>query len=420
MGQIPNEFFTMDDFDFDGRTVYLRLDLNSPINPATGEIMDFSRFSAHLETINELRNSKLVIVAHQSRPGKDDFLSLKWHAFHLSTMLKKKVTFIDQLFGSGVTEAIMAMKPGDIIMLENSRFYSEEVSLDGSDLDVMVASNIVRNLAPLFDYFVIDAFPAIHRPQITLTGFRSSKPNIAGRLIEKEIRAISRFNSVTGGNKIAILSGAKISESIKVAKSFLERKMVDFILVGGVVGNAFISASGTNIGKRSADFIAKNNKDHNELLQICRDLLKKYPDKIITPTDFILNPSGKRAIVGSQIPDSEMIADIGVDTIVRFGEFIAEASAIFMNGPMGMYEVDKYSTGTREVFSSVAKSGALSIAGGGHTLSALEKMDLVGRISHASTGGGALISYLSGEKMPVLDALRESKKIFSGRENGHV
>ena len=170
MGQMPSEFFTMDDFDFDGRTVYLRLDLNSPINPATGEIMDFSRFSAHLETINELRNSKLVIVAHQSRPGKDDFLSLKWHAFHLSTMLKKKITFIDQLFGNKVSEAIMAMKPGDIIMLENSRFYSEEVSLDGSDLDVMVASNIVKNLAPLFDYFVIDAFPAIHRPQISLSG----------------------------------------------------------------------------------------------------------------------------------------------------------------------------------------------------------------------------------------------------------
>ncbi|EQD45747.1 phosphoglycerate kinase, partial [mine drainage metagenome] len=136
------------------------------------------------------------------------------------------------------------------------------------------------------------------------------------------------------------------------------------------------------------------------------DLYRKYPDRIILPDDAVLNPSGRRIEIGSNIPDSDLIADIGVDTIVKFSGYIKKADAIFMNGPMGMYEIDQYSVGTREVFSEVAESGALTIAGGGHTLSALERMELMRKITHASTGGGALISYLSGEHMPVLDALR--------------
>ncbi|MGC8515786.1 MAG: phosphoglycerate kinase [Thermoplasmata archaeon] len=415
MATARNDFFTLDDFNFDGKTVFLRLDINAPIDPSTGDILDYSRFSAHVDTINELRGSKVIIIAHQSRPGKDDFVSLRAHAAHLSMMAKKEIRFVDQLFGSAVSAAIQKMKPGDIIMLENSRFYSEEVSLDGADLETMVSSNIVRMLAPLMDYYVIDAFPAIHRPQITLTGFRSVKPNIAGRLIEREISALEKFKSPSAGNKIAILAGAKISDSITVAGSFLEKGVVQFVLAAGVVGNAFLHAIGKNIGERSLAFIKKNNKNYADLIKICAELYKKFPGRIILPDDVILNPSGRRIEIGARIPETELIADIGIDTMVKFSGYIKNADGIFMNGPMGMYEIDQYSAGTREIFSEVAESRALTIAGGGHTLSALERMGLMRKITHASTGGGALISYLSGEHMPVLEALRESRKLFAGK-----
>ncbi|MFG1415688.1 MAG: phosphoglycerate kinase [Thermoplasmataceae archaeon] len=415
MATARNDFFTLDDFNLDGKTVFLRLDINAPIDPSTGDILDYSRFSAHVDTINELRGAKVIIIAHQSRPGKDDFVSLRTHAAHMSMMAKRDIRFVDQLFGSAVTATIQKMKPGDIIMLENSRFYSEEVSLDGADLETMVSSNIVRMLAPLMDYYVIDAFPAIHRPQITLTGFRSVKPNIAGRLIEREISALEKFKSPSTGNKIAILAGAKISDSITVTGSFLEKGVVQYVLAAGVVGNAFLHAIGKNIGERSLAFIKKNNKNYTELIKMCADLYKKFPGRIILPDDAILNPSGRRIEIGSRVPDTELIADIGIDTIVKFSGYIKKADGIFMNGPMGMYEIDQYSAGTREIFSEVAESRALTIAGGGHTLSALERMGLMRKITHASTGGGALISYLSGEHMPVLEALMESRKLFAGK-----
>ncbi|KAA8922979.1 phosphoglycerate kinase [Thermoplasma sp.] len=407
-----DEFFLMDSFDLAGKTVYLRVDINAPVNPLTGEIMGIDRFRAHIDTIRNLRNSKVVIVAHQSRPGKDDFISLRQHAQILSHLLNKKVQFVDQLFGSQVNRAVSDMVDGDIIMLENSRFYSEEVDL--TTIESMESSNIVRSLSPLFDYFIIDAFAAIHRAQTTLVGFHRIKPNIAGTLIEREVSMIERFRRIKEKPKIAILGGAKIEDSIAVSENFLSRGFVDRILTGGVVANAFLWASGMDIGKKNREFIMKNNGDYEKLLEKCRNILSKYGDRVVMPTDFVMNPSGQRISVNDKIPDDQILADIGLDTIVQYSDIIDGSRAIFMNGPMGMYEIEDYSSGTREVFNAVAHSKAFKLAGGGHTLSALDKLGLTKMIDHASTGGGALISYLSGETMPVLEALKESKRLFEG------
>lgn len=418
MSRYTGKFFTLDDFDLKGKLVYLRLDINSPINPISGTIMSNARFVSHLETIRELSVSRLVLVAHQSRPGKNDFTSLRNHAEQLEKLIGRPVEFVDSLFGSEVRSRIRKMRPGDIIMLENSRFYSEEVDIDAEDIDTVESTHIVRNLSDLFDYFVIDAFPAIHRSQTTLVGFRRLKPNIAGRLVEKEVSMIDRFMESSERPKIAILAGSKIDDSIRVSNSFLRDNTVDSIIVGGVVANAFLWASGFDIGKKNMDFIVKNNKNHKEILENCREILKKYPKKIIMPDDFVLNPSGRHADINSKIPQDQLIADIGLNSIARFSEMISRARGIFLNGPMGMYEIEEYSVGTREILESVAGVDAMTIAGGGHTLSALEKLNLMGKITHASTGGGALISYLSGDKMPVLESLAESKKIFGGNGNG--
>ena len=412
MVEDSGKFFTLDSFDLKGKTVLLRLDLNSPIHPITGEILSESRLKSHIKTINDLKLSKVVIMAHQSRPGKSDFIPLKEHSRRLQRLVGRKITFVDSLFNSNAINEISKMKDGDILMLENTRFYSEDVSLDTTDYDVLESTNFVRNLSQIIDYFVNDAFPAIHRPQTSLIGFTRLVPNLAGRLIENEITALDRFLKGNEKPKIAILGGAKIDDSIAVSKSFLEKNIVKTIIAGGVVGNAFLMAKGVNIGKKNKDFIIKNNKNHDKLISICKELLEKFTDRIIIPVDSILNPSGKVLNTKESVPDDEIMADIGPETASIFREAIGKAKGIFINGPMGMYEIAEYAGGTLDIFMAVAEANAIKIAGGGHTISVLESLKVMDKVDHVSTGGGALISYLSGEKMPVLEALKLSYKQF--------
>ncbi len=412
MPDYKRRFFTLDDYDLTDRTVLLRLDINSPIHPLTGEIMSDTRFKSHIPTIDKLRNSKVVIMAHQSRPGKSDFISMEYHARRLERLLGRRVKYVDSLYGPSVLGAIKEMKSGDIIILENTRFFSEDVVFEREDIESMESSNMVRNLSSVVDVFVNDAFPAIHRHQTSLTGFTNMIPNIAGLLIQKEIEAVESFVHSSSKGSIAILAGAKIEDSISVARAFTNTKTVSKILVGGVVANAFLWASGKDIGKRNEDFIRNNNKGYESHLKVCREILEKSSEMIILPVDFILNSSRKRIEINDTVPESQIIADIGPDSIATFSREIRKAKHIFINGPMGMYEIEDYASGTREIFTEVANSGAMKLAGGGHTISALEMMGLEKKIDHISTGGGALISYLSGEPMPVIESLKKSRDKF--------
>ncbi len=411
-------FLTMGDYDLSNKTVYLRVDVNSPINPLTGEIMDVSRFVSHLETLRELSDSKVVIVGHQSRPGNEDFTTFRLHAGQLERLLNRPVRYVDSLFNSEVRKTIRNMERGDLIMLENSRFFSEEIVIDPTDIEAMESTHIVRELGPLFDYFVIDAFPAIHRAQTTLVGFRRIKPNLAGRLVEREVTMLDRLKEGNEHPKIAILAGSKISDSISVSEHFLKKTIVDNILVGGVVANAFLWASGKKIGKRNEELIVKSNKNHKELLEKCRTLLHDFRGRVVLPVDFVLSPSNNLIGVDTEVPDDQILADIGIETTSQFKDIISKSRAVFINGPMGMYEIENYSFGTREILEAVASLNGLTVAGGGHTIGALEKLGLKRKITHVSTGGGALISYLSGEPMPVLESLAESRRIFGGKMHG--
>jgi phosphoglycerate kinase len=406
-------FYTMDDFEFSGKRVYLRVDINSPINPITGEIVDDTRFKHYLDTINELKNAMVVIVAHQGRPGDSDFVSLKQHARHMGRLLGREVKFVDALIGTGAEKAIKEMKNGDIIMLENSRFYSEEVVVK-DDITSQENTHIVRNLSQFFDYYVIDAFPAIHRGQTTLTGFRNVAPNIAGRLIESEIKNINGFMNSKIHPKLAIMGGAKVGDAIKVSKPFLEKGIVDDIIFGGVAGNIFLWASGVDIGKRNKEFIAKQDKNYKYLLEECRKLLDKFKEHIYLPEDFLLNPSQTEIKLGETVPDNELLADIGLNSVKKFSEVIDKARSIFLNGPMGMYEVSEYSLGTREIFNAISQSNASKVVGGGHTINAINEFGLSTSMGYISTGGGALINYLSGEPIPVIESLVKNKEKFGG------
>ncbi len=409
------EYFTMDDFDLKGKRVLVRLDLNSPVNTETGEILDTSRFIAHLDTLKRLGESKVVIMAHQSRPGKKDFITTKRHAEVLSRLLRRPVEYVDGLFESFVIEKIKSMKDGDIIMLENTRFYSEDVVLADEPISVQRKSHIVKRLSPLFDYFINDAFAAIHRPQTTLVGFSEDLPNLAGVLMDREITMLSKFITDNSRPKFAILAGAKVDDSLKVAKNFLEKGIVDKIFTGGLVSNLFLLSKGVDIGNVNKEFLKKELGNVDALLSICRELLEKYEGKIVLPEDLAIKRDGHRYEVDiSELPVEDPIMDIGLNTVSKYKEMLKEAKAIILNGPMGVYEIEEFSIGTIEIFKEISDLDCFKVAGGGHTISVIAKMDLNKKFTHVSVGGGALINFLSGEEMPGLEALKLSKNKFSG------
>jgi phosphoglycerate kinase len=406
-------FFTLDDFDTKGKTVFLRVDINSPVDPKTSTILDDSRFKAHLETINELRNSKLVIMAHQSRPGKRDFTSLKIHAEHLSGLLKKRVKFLPGLFEDMILEEIDKANYGDILLLENTRFYSEEVVLAEEKMDVIKQTHIVRNLSRHMDYFVNDAFAAAHRPNVTLIGFTELIPNLAGRLMEREIRGVETFFGMKLKPRVGVFGGAKADDSIKIIKRMLNDDKLDYILTGGLVGHLFLIASGIDLGQKNMEVMMKEIPELDKMVKQSAEIMSKYGDKVMLPTDFIGSENSKPVYFKRDNFRKDIPAmDIGIDTIATYASLLNKSKAIILNGPMGVFELNEFATGTKEIFGAIADSSAYKIAGGGHTNAALEKMGIAHKINHLSTGGGALISYLAGEPMPAIESLINSKKKF--------
>lgn len=411
---MARDFFTMDDFDLSGRTVLLRVDINSPIDPATGALLNDARIREHLTTIRELRRSRVVLLAHQSRPGKDDFTSLEVHAERIGALLGHPVKFVPSLFGRPAIEAIEAMGAGDVIVLENTRFYSEEEALADAKLEKMAKTHIVRRLAPLADYFVLDAFATAHRAQPSLVGFCEVLPSLAGRVMERELTMLSRAIQDPARPKIALLGGVKADDSIAVAKHMLEKDLADKVMASGGVANLLLDSSGVDPGTPTTEFLRREIKNYDALRAQGKALLAKYPRRLLLPTDVVLNDHGEgKPGTVKDLPARLPIYDIGLDTIAHFVEEIRRAKTIFFNGPAGVFELEPFSVGTRELLTAIAEADGFSIVGGGHTVAALEQFDLKDRIDHVSTGGGALINFLAGKELPLVTALRHSYKKFS-------
>lgn len=404
-------FFTLDHFDLAEKRVLVRVDINSPIDPESGKILDDTRMRRIMDTLAELNDSKVVLLAHQSRPGKKDFTPLKEHASHLSYLLRKEVKYVDELFSSKAKSQIQSMKDGDIILLENTRFYSEEVSLKGKPIEVHEKTQIVQNLYPLFDYYVNDAFAAAHRAQTTLIGFARKLPSMAGRLMEKEILGLER---ALHGEKpsIAILGGAKFDDSIEIAKNMLENDIADKVLTTGAVANMFLYASGHRLGEPSEKFLLDNGSNE-ELVKKAREIMNKFGERLVLPEDLAIDYNGERKEVSvEELPTEHPILDIGLETIVKYSEEIKNARTIILNGPAGMFERDEFSLGTTEIFRAVAESNGYSVIGGGHSVATVYQLGIENKIGHISTGGGASINFLAGRKMPVIEALKESRRLF--------
>jgi len=401
------DYLTIDDINVKGKTVLCRLDLNSPMDPK-GIILDDSRFKSHLMTLKELEDSRVVILSHQSRPGKSDFTTMEPHARLLSKLSRRNVDYIDDIFGSHAIDSIKNMNEGEIIMLENTRFYSEE-SLERTPKE-HVMTHMVKRLTPVCDIFMNDAFSVSHRSHLSVTGFTYVLPSIAGRVMEKEIDSLSRGLSCSEHPCIYVLGGAKVDDSIKVTKNVLERGCADRVLVTGLVANVFLSASGANIGRANLNFIEKQG--YLDQIDIARDLLKRFKKNIGLPVDVALNNNDEREEEKVSSLNTELpIHDIGIETMVNFSREINSAKTVVMNGPAGVFENETFALGTNELIKAGIKAG-FSVVGGGHIAAAAEQLGVSNKFSHVSTGGGACIDFLAGEKLPGIEALKEAATKF--------
>lgn len=395
------DYLTMDDVKLDNKRVLVRVDFNSPMDPS-GNILDDKRIKSHLDTLRNLEDCRVVLMAHQSRAGKKDYTTMEAHARSATRLLRRDVTYIDDIFGSHAREAIKSMMPGEVLLLENTRFYAEE-NMNRTPAD-HAKSHMVKKLAPLFDLFINDAFAVSHRSHCSVVGFTEVLPSIAGLLMDREITALDRGLKGDEHPTVYSLGGTKADDSIKVMENVLRRGGADKILTSGVVATVFMMAAGIDVGEANHKFV--EDQEYLEQIPIAAKLLAKYPDKIAIPVDVALNKNGERVEVAvSAIPTDLPIADIGLETIVDYSKELRDARVTVMNGPAGIFEQEKFRLGTSELLKAAAESD-YSIAGGGHSVAAIEQLGLEPKFSHVSMGGGASITYLSGEPLPGIEALK--------------
>ncbi len=397
---------TLDDYEVSGKTVLVRVDINTSLDESGTPQMS-ERIEAAGETLKELaeKGAKTVVLAHQGRAGDEEFASLQHHAKLLSESMGREVKFIDDIFGPAARRATSELEPGDILLLENVRFLAEETLSVG--VKEHAKSFLVRKLSPLVDIFVNDAFSAAHRAQASLVGFTESTPKALGRTIEREVISLSRAMESPEKPCVYILGGLKPEEAFKVMAHGLSSGSISTAITCGVIGRICLLAKGVDTGPEDQQFFKK--KGFLDFVSTAEELVGRFGNKVMTPVDVAALKDGKRVEIDTgDLPTDLEIFDIGSKTVDECRKVLISAKTIVMNGPAGVYEDPLFEIGTRGILQAVADSEAFSLMGGGHTLTAMEKLGFPkDRYSYVSLAGGALISYLGGEAMPALDAMRE-------------
>ena len=408
---------TIDDFEVKGKTVLCRVDINQPVDRATGKLKSINRIQACVPTIRELseKGARVVLMAHQ---GSDieykNYYTTRPHADVLSSLLGFEVKWIEDVCGPTAREAIKTLKDGEVLLLDNVRFVAEEQTLFETKLclshEEQAKTQAVAKLAPLGDFYVCDAFAAAHRDQPTLCGFEQLLPSAMGRLFEKEYCTVSGLMEEPKRPCVFVLGGAKIADAFQMMKTVLSKGSADLVLTGGLVANIFLASQGVQIGKGSLDFIMKSN--YGQFIDVAKELYAQFGEKIVLPEDLAWVCDDKRceAEIGS-IPENIGAVDIGSKTAGRYREEILKASTVFVNGPAGVFEQEASELGTKEIWRALADTKAFTVLGGGDSITATEKYKLTDKIGYICTGGGALIRFLSGEELPVVKALRHGATI---------
>lgn len=408
------KYKTLDDFDVKNKTVLVRVDFNSEIDPETKKVTSDVRIRAHAQsTLKELqeKGAKTVILVHQGRKGDPDYTSLKEHAEHLQKIMQTTVKYVDDLFGDKAKTAIKNLKPGEILVLENVRSWDGETK--SGDPQAQSKTELVQKLAPLADLFVNDAFSAAHRGHVSMVGFTAVLPSAAGRIMQRELSSLSKALERPDHPCAYVMGGAKADDSLEISRYVLGNGIADYVLVGGVTAQLFLVAKGVNLGVATMDFLAK--KELTQFIPGVKSLIEQYGDKIQTPIDLAVNIYGDRSeITLDQLPTNYPIVDLGTKTIEAYSKIISKAKAIVVSGPMGVYENPQFNKGTKSILTAIANSKGFSLAGGGNTIAAIQEYGLTEKIGYISTAGGALIEFLMGKKLPGVVALEtavDTKKI---------
>jgi phosphoglycerate kinase len=401
-------FTTLEDVDLTRRTALLRVDFNSPIDPISSMILDDKRFREHIPTIQALEDAKVVILTHQSRPGKKDFTTLEAHAEKLSQLLGRGVMYVDDIFGRCARKAVSAMDPGEVVMLENVRFNAEEnLKMPAADAK---NTHLVRRLASMGDLFINDAFGTAHRSQPTIVGLPLAMRAAAGLLMQKEVSTLSRVFEGAPKPVTFVLGGTKVDDSLDVATHVLENGIADQVIVVGVVANVFLLADDCPIGAPSTQLIGQLG--YMDEVGKARRLLEHHRDRILMPGYVAVRENGsRRDYPVDRIPDDRPVLDLGIDAVVTLAGEIRSSGTVVFNGPAGVFEEELFATGTFELLRA-ASMAEFSVVGGGHTAAVIEKLGLEKSFTHISTGGGACIEFLTGKKLPAIAALEESRKLF--------
>ncbi len=410
---------TLDDLDVAGKVVLCRVDVNSPIDQATGGLRDTTRIRGCAPTVRELaeKGARLVLMSHQ---GGDleyhNYASTEPHAAVLSELVGRPVRFIDDVCGPAARAAIAALEPGEILLLDNVRFMAEELTLFETKLaltpEQQAKTLVVRKLAPLADLYVCDAFAAAHRSQPTLVGFERLLPAAMGRLFEKEYENLARLREEPPRPCVFVLGGTKIQEAFPMMAAALRDGVVDAILTAGLVANVMLAAGGVDIGGPSLEFIRASQLER--FIAESETILAEHGDKIVLPADLAFVREGARVEVPvSDLPVAELLVDIGHETVAAYAERIAAAGTVFVNGPAGVFERPETEYGTRALWEAMAATAGFSALGGGDSVAAMNAFGLGDRFDYVCTAGGAMVQFLSGKPMPVIEALKDAAGRFA-------
>jgi len=408
------DYLILDDFEYGNKTVLLRVDINSPIDPRTKRIVNENRIDKSIPTIKELtdRRAKLVIIAHQGDTlDYQNLISLQEHAGILSKKLGGRVHFIDDVAGPAAREKIKNLKQGEILLLDNLRYLTEEVSTFENNVKLspeeMTHTYLVRNLAPLVDYYVNDAFAAAHRASPSMVAFQEVLPSAAGVLYDREVSTLTKVLKEPKRPCVFLLGGAKISDAFGMMRKVLAEGSTDYILTTGVTALIMHMALGKRLGLPTEKFMSDRGLE--KFVEPAKEYLKDYPDKLFYPLDFGVDNGGERVeVTTDELPVEKQIIHIGPKTIGKYKKIIEKAGTIFVNGPAGVYEEEISASGTRELWKIIGEAKGYSVVGGGDTINSLSQLGDSSKIGYVCTGGGALIRFLSGMKLPLVEAMKKS------------
>lgn len=402
----------------EGKTVILRLDINSPLDPQTKKITDRTRLRKSLPTLVKLldRGAKVALLAHQGDTlDYANLIGLEEHARILTELSGKSIRYVDDVCGPAAREAVKALRPGEAVLLGNVRYLAEEIStfetvvkLQGPE---QAKTWLVRSLAPLADFYVNDAFSAAHRDCPSMCGFQEVLPSAAGELLFAEYAALSKVLHHPPRPAVFVLGGAKISDAFGMMEQVLRNGTADHILTSGVTGVIMLMASGYEVGSAYTRWL--RDRKLLDFLEPAKKYLATYPGRILMPLDLAYEEAGQRVEIRIEdLPPAEekkaMFLDIGTETLRRYEEVVRTAGTLFINGPAGVYENELFAKGTRELWQAIARSPAYSVVGGGDSVQAAGRFIDLRDISYVCTAGGAMVRFMTGRKLPLIVAMEKA------------